>query len=272
MLFRSQAFAKVDNQKRTGIPFNSKIWNYGTIFCYKNKKYTVSARDMEIFFSLKSLGSEISKDGKLVINLSVPFLQYLRSHDNTIETERLKKINIAKEPLKPSIKIDFKSDKGLNLEMGYVSTEKNKFISLKNLEKTVDGRYIKNDNVYIPLPDYIDADVKRWMDVKNTTIALGMIPEFFKRDLVLLKTKLTAVLTDSSAKIKIIEKPFIPKINIDIYERRWLDFKIDYIVGKYQLPKDLFLNTQSSYVHPNENTWIYVDNKKIKEVEKHLSD
>ena len=50
----------------------------------------------------------------------------------------------------------------------------------------------------------------------------------------------------------------------------WLDFKVDYEVGKYFIPCDVFKHSKGKFVHPNEYTWVKRDDTIIEEVESQL--
>jgi len=107
------------------------------------------------------------------------------------------------------------------------------------------------------------------LDIQSKIIPLDNIPDFFKRDLVLIKSQMKAVLTENAMKIKVVERNFEPIVHVNVNEPGWLDFKIDYKIGEYQLPHQMFRKCEDKYIHPDDFTWIKVDNKTIQNTEKY---
>lgn len=164
----------------------------------------------------------------------------------------LKKIKISDQQLKPSVKIDYNPDKGIIVETGYFQEENKIFIPIEELNTTPDGDYAKVGDTFYPLSKELDPEIKNLFDVRKLTIPIDKIPEFFKRDLVLLKTKLKAVLTDNAANIKIIEEPFKQRVQVCTRGLDWLEFKVGYIAGEYELPHDIFKKTKEKYIRVND--------------------
>jgi len=223
--------------------------------------------------SMKSVNPIITEDGLMIFEIFPAVLRYLRSKKNHIaESNRSKtEIKISDKKLKPTVQIDYAPKKGLNIETGFRIEGSQELILFKKSTVALDGDFAKISNTFYQLPD-ISPGVKEWFDTKKVFIDLDQIPEFFKRDLVLLKTKLGAVLTERAAAIRIIDKPVSTKIAINKNEPGWLDFKVTYVSGNYELPAALIKKAKDQYVHPEDNVWVQVDAGTINNTEKCLQE
>ena len=131
---------------------------------------------------------------------------------------------------------------------------------LAALHKTADGQYVLVGNTFMRLPSSLAGPAEKWRQHPVTRIGLQNIPEFFQRDLVLLKMEFTAVLTDMASKIQIIDKPFKPVVKVDKGERGWLDFEVNYEAGGFTLPHDILSKaTGQPYLQLDDVTWIKMD-------------
>ena len=264
----AEIYTVVDG-KREKVKNVRKMWNYGFTIEGENKRYAISRKDLETLLSIRSLNPVVHDDGRMSFDVCPPQLRYLRTKDNIKESAKSKEIKIIENSLKYGAKVDYNSNKGLIVETGYLQEGNDKLIASHDLNVTVDGGYVRVNNTFFPIPKANKPDIKKWLDIERKIIQLDKIPEFFKRDLVLLKSEMKAVLTENVMNIKVIEKNFEPHISVNANETGWLDFKIDYIVGEYQLPYNTFRN-KDEYVCPDDHTWIQVDNKTIQNTEKYL--
>ena len=207
----------------------------------------------------------------MIFDVFPPVLKYLRSK-KIKETEKSKtELKISDTPLKQGTNIDYDPNKGLIVETGYRQEETQKLIAPEDIKIIADGSYARIGNTFYPTSEEnTKPEVKRWLDAKLEVIALDKIPEFFKRDLVFLKTKLEEVLTEKANAIEIINKPLKPKISVRKDEPEWLDFKIDYISDKYELSYEMIKKQKNEYVHLDDYKWVHIDNDIIKNTEMNL--
>jgi len=251
-----------------------EIWNYGFTFERKGKRYIVSKESLETILSMRSLNPTIDENGRMIFEVCPPVLRYLRSKKSSInESPKSKEdIKISDQPLKPSAKIDYDKNSGLNIQAGYIQQGNNELIFQENLSLTSDGGYVRIGNTFYPIQEKIDPETKHLLDVKQKAVSLDGIPEFFKRDLVVLKTKLTVALTENTSAINIIDKPFKTRIFIDKDEKGWLDFKVDYAVGEFEIPHNTVVGSNKEYVHIDDTNWVHLDKNTIKKNEKYLNE
>ncbi|RLI44127.1 hypothetical protein DRO61_12505, partial [Candidatus Bathyarchaeota archaeon] len=179
-----------------------KVWNYGSIIKIGNKQYTISQSSFETLQAIHMRNPTVLPDGRLTLDMYPPILKYLRKKENVEEKEASKRVKIYDSP-SYAAEIDFNPNSGLLIKTGYKDPETSKFIPYKELESIVGG-YSKRGDSYFHTPIENDPEIKKWSDVEWKKIPLDNIPEFFKRDLVILRSKFDAVLTDQAALIKVI--------------------------------------------------------------------
>ena len=110
-------------------------------------------------------------------------------------------MTIEETPLELASTIDYEPNSALKVEIGIKSPKSNEIHSFKNLHITPDLGYAKIDNSYFPLPEIKTDKAKEFLKLESISVPPQNIPEFFKRDLVLIKSKFSAVLTDEAKKI-----------------------------------------------------------------------
>lgn len=246
------------------------LWSYGFILEGEEGRYTVGNESLETLLAMRSLNPEIRQDGKMVFEVCPPVLRYLRTRESIYETGESQELQIADKPLEPASSIDYEPGKGLTVKAGYRQEGRDDLITSDQFELTPDEGYVRIEKMFYPVDRNLNPNVREWLDRVTTTISLDGIPEFFKRDLVLLKTQMGAVLTVSASAIRIIDSRFEPRVRVDSGEPGWLDFQVDYTVGGYELPHDLIRKVKERYVRGDENTWIWLDSEIIAETEKNL--
>ncbi len=267
-----ETFINIDGKKEK-IKNISEIWNYGYNFERNKKNYIISLDSLEILHSIRSLNPIVTDDGKLISEVCPPILKYIRSKKNYInESERSKtELKISDKPLKPGANVDYDPKKGLIVETGYRQEGKSGLIDRGKINITEDGNYARIDNTFFPVSEKKkEPDIENWLNVRQHTIDHNNIPEFFKRDLVLLKSKLGAILTDKANAIEIVDEPLMPKVSVRKNEPGWLDFEINYIAGGFELPSYLIKKAKSDYICPDDYKWIHIDKSVTKGIENEL--
>lgn len=246
------------------------LWSYGFILEREEGRYAIGNESLETLLAMRSLNPEIRQDGTMVFDICPPVLRYLRARDSIDETEQSEELQIADKPLKPTSSIDYEPGKGLTVKAGYHREGTDDLITSDELILTPDEGYARIDKTFYPVDRHLNPSVKEWLDRATTTVPLDGIPEFFKRDLVLLRTQMGAVLTESASTIRVIDSQFEPRVRVDSGEPGWLDFNVNYVVGGYALPRDLIRRAKERYVQADDNTWIRLDSETIAATEKHL--
>jgi len=252
------------------------LWQYGDIIEIEGRHFVISLDDLEVLLALRSLNPTLREDGALMCEIIPPMLKYLRKRKHkVIETERAKEVKISEEALQPAVEVHYVRDQGLIIKAGYYDQESGRILKESELEKSEYGRqtYVKVSSTFYPLPTDLPPEIKEWIATEERVIPHDKIPEFFKRDLVLLKTKMKAVLTEEASKIQVLDGPIRPRINVKIEAPGWLEFNVEYVSGDFRIPARIFKSRQGTrYVQANENTWVLVDDELPKEVQRKLKE
>jgi SNF2 family DNA or RNA helicase len=244
------------------------VWRYGSKITIGRKHYTITQSSLEILQAIGTRNPKVLPDGRLIIEMYLPILKYLRKKDNVEEKKASQRLKIY-DSLPYGAEIDFDPENGMLVKTGYRNPESSTFIPSHELEP-IGRRYLKQDDNYFCIPLEEDPEIKEWSDVAWKRIPLNAIPEFFKRDLVILRSKFNAVLTDQAATVKVIDSQPTSIINVTPGEPGWLDFNVEYKTGKWILPHHLIDDITNTHQQINENTWIRIDKEQVNNVQKEL--
>jgi hypothetical protein len=253
------------------------IWQYG----YQEEQegeqgtiaYRINEQDRQTLLALRSLNPRIDGDGRLVFPFAPPMLNYLRTKDNLDETESSEKLQVSSKPPQPIAQVDYNPGVDLTVEIGYQVEGTKDVIRPENQRITADGNYMIVENTFVPVPKSQNTTIQEWLKWPKRTIPYQNIPEFFQRDLVLLKKEFTAVLTDLAAQIRIVQTPLTPVIKVDTGERGWLDFDVSYQAGEFTLPHNLLAEHKNElFAQVDEYTWVKNDQKTVQKTEKRLQE
>lgn len=251
------------------------LWQYG----YQEKEetpdgdvvYVLAEKDRQMLLSLRSMNPKIDKNGRLLFSFAPPMLNYWRSKDNMGESEASEKLKVRDKPLKVTAQVDFDPKEGITVHTGFEDPETHQLQSVDALQTTADGEYARIGDTFIPIPKPPSEAAQKWWEQSVTKVSKQDIPEFFQRDLVLLKREFTAVLTDMASQIQIISEPFKPVVKVDKDKGGWLDFEVSYQAGGFTLPHGLLnKSADEPFVQLDEMTWIKKDVKAVRQTENQL--
>lgn len=267
--FLTKTFMVINGEKIPATDIQ-KLWSYGCHMEEGNTQYVVDQESLTTLLSIRSMNPEITQDGTIKSKLRPSILKYLRRRDGVNEEQSSKNVTIQDKPLKPGIEISYQPTKGLVVKPGYAILEQKKVIQLSDIEETTEDQYIKYGNSYYQRPEE-KPEIKRFIEThKELFIELSKIPEFFKRDLVMLKTNFTAILTEDAARISVEDAQPQPWVRMSTSEGGWLNFDISYKVGQYEIPFDIFSKSKTGYIQKDDYTWLKTDPNIVKETEKQL--
>ncbi|MCK5827254.1 DEAD/DEAH box helicase, partial [Candidatus Bipolaricaulota bacterium] len=145
--------------------------------------------------------------------------------------------------LTPSAVVDYVPEEGAKITAGYRRSGKDELIRKSAMNVTHDGGYARVGDVFHPLKAARSKVAAEWLEDETTSVDLAHVPEFFSRDLVLLKSELSAVLTDRAQRVQILSTPLKPRVTVDQDEPGWVDFSVDYKAGRFVLPEDIIKKT-----------------------------
>lgn len=244
------------------------LWQYG----YQEKEetpegdvlYVLGEKDRQTLLALRSLNPRIDGHGRLSFPFAPPILNYLRTKENVEESAASEKLRVVDKPLPAAVEVDYVPQEGLTIRTGFQEPDTHAFRPTTSLKKTADGQYAMLGDTFMPLPPPPSERLQDWWHQPVIKVPPGEIPEFFQRDLVLLKKEFTAVLTDRAGRIQIINDPFKPVVKVDRGKPGWLDFEVSYRAGQYTLPHGLLAGKQGeTYLPLDEFTWIKNDPKTV---------
>lgn len=239
---------------------------YGS-YSLKGKRYIITQESLDALLSVLSRDPTVNQDGRLSFPLDPHEIKYLRRTPNTVENESSKAVKIHDKPLSPIATIDYEPGKGASVEYGYEGPEKG-FVKHSELKKI--GSYIKISDEFYPLGK-VNKEVEKWLEEGSQTIPLSRIPEFFLRDLVLLKTNFKAVLNDEALKVEVFKGDFTPIVKVKSDEPGWLSFQVEYHIGDTDYPHSMF-EGGDNYIQVDDHKFIRVDKQAIGQVQKRIDD
>jgi SNF2 family DNA or RNA helicase len=201
------------------------------------------------------------KAGDIFFAFNPSTLQSLRRLLKVSETERSRVVRTRTGTPISAVTVDYDPSKGATVKPEY-EDQSGRIIPSSAVERG-EG-YLKIDEDYYLL----DEASQRALTLAEKGVPLGDIPEFFLRDLVLLKTSFNAVLTDGARKVTIIEEDQPPTVLISYEEPGWLDFNIVYD-PKTDTP-GLPQSNDGGYVKSDSYTWVRKVERRKAEMEQRL--
>jgi SNF2 family DNA or RNA helicase len=178
------------------------------------------------------------------------------------------------DAVKPTAKISYTPQEGLKVEAGYAVDNKDTLISSSELKRSKDGKYTRIGNNFVPVVEP-QGNIKKFLEKIITRLLPNEIPEFFQRDLVLIKKEFNAVLTDLASQIRVVTDKFEPQISVKKTPMGWLEFDIQYNAHGVNLLHNSLKEIAKSdieFIPIDEFTWVKVDREQINQTEKKLQE
>ncbi len=198
-------------------------------------------------------------------------LRYWRGKDSISESPSAKDLVVRDEPLVPTAEIDYRPGAGIDVKTGFCLDD-DAIVSRQDLRPTADG-YVRAGQAFMRLPSPPNAETERLLAAGEWTVAPTDIPEFFMRDLVLLRSNFQAVLTDEASRIQIVRDPVEPVVRVNNNGQGWLDFDVGYQVGDtFVSHRDLQRRGDAEYFHPVDYSWVYVRPEVVRKTQRLLEE
>ena len=265
------AYYNIDGQ-RSQVTDTRALFGYGYRLQANDVEYVPSLDTQNALAALHSLNPTFTDDGSMIVEVLPSVLGYLRGKKSLQETENSKALTIDSTPLKAQAEVSFDPIKGLQVDVGYRLEGKTGLVPDSALTKTSDGRFARLGNHFVPLEQPKNAECQDWLKRESVIVPLEKIPEFFKRDLVLIKSAFNAVLTDSTAPVRILDHLPKPVIRLDSREPGWLDFQVEYPIGDSSVPLELLRKAKAGYAHLGGGVFVPVEYKELDEAAKQLKE
>lgn len=234
--------------------------------------YVVDENQRQQLRAILSLKPEIASDGALSFSFAPRILGYLRTKGDTSESEKSGRLRVETDPLEPMARIRYDPQQGLEIGVGYsLDGDPDHLVSTDEVPTTADGEYGIFGDTFRPMKPGLTEAAKEWLKQTVRRVERQDIPEFFLRDLVLLKQEFKAVLIDEAQKIQILDDTVKPVVRVKSTEPGWLDFQIEYDYAGHRLPEGLLPKmVDHRFVQLDDTTWLKVNQSSADQVDQHL--
>lgn len=260
-----------DNEKQQ-ITNISELWRHGYFWENEKEKHTINHDDFETLLAIRALNPKIGLNGTIQSEVYPSVLNYLRTKKTITETEDSKDIKICREPIQRAAELTHIPNKGIYGKIGYKIEGSEKIYKISEFEKTVDPEYSRIDNEFYLTPVEEDDLVRDYVVTEEFRVTDNDIPEFLLKDLAFIKANFNAVLLGGIQDLVVINENMLPQFSLDIGEKGWLDFIVQYKIGEYVLPLNLFKKAKKGYVKVNDTTWVKMDEKQLELLQSQLNE
>ncbi|MCC6170289.1 MAG: DEAD/DEAH box helicase [Caldilineaceae bacterium] len=235
--------------------------------------YVIGAEDRTILLAMGSLNPQRVDHQTLAFEVTPPILTYLRRKPAVQETPDAQEMTIATQPVKPVAKVDFDPKDGLSIQAGYPAENGTDLVPPSALQRVGGGSFVRIGKTLAPLAQVAGAAAQELLQKGQVHISLEQIPEYFTRDLVLLKQEFSAVLTDRAQQILVVDTAAQPVVQVRKTSPGWLDFQVEYQIGDRTWAHEQLMHSGAGrYQRLDATTWAHTNAKQLAEVQKQLNE
>ena len=263
---------RLEEDSRTLVRDVNALWRHGFIWETDKVKHVLSRDDFETLLALRELNAKITAEGVITSQVYPSVLNYLREKEKIEETEAAHEIKIHDEPLPRVAKLSYTLNEGIEAEIGYQREGKDELILKRDLQSTPDPEYSRIEDEFFLTPVEENEEIRKYIDSERFYVPDIDIPEFLKRDLAFLKLNFNAVLLGGIETFEVLDEEMIPLFSLNMGDKGWLDFVVNYQIGEHVLPLDLFKNGKKGYVKIRDNMWAKYDEDQVNELQKQLDE
>ncbi|MCW3988810.1 MAG: DEAD/DEAH box helicase [Candidatus Bathyarchaeota archaeon] len=263
---------RFEEDSRTPVRDVNALWRHGFIWETDKIKHVLSRDDFDTLLALRALNAKITEEGVITSQVYPSVLNYLREKEKIEETEASNEIIIHEKPLPRVAKLSYTQNEGIEGEIGYQRKGKDELILKGDLQSTPDPEYSRIENEFYLTPVEENDQIRKYIDSEQFYIPDIDIPEFLKRDLAFLKLNFNAVLLGGIETFEVLDEEMVPLFSLNMGDKGWLDFVVNYQIGEHILPLDLFQNGKNGYVKIGDKTWAKYDENQIKELQEQLNE
>ena len=232
--------------------------------------YVLSNEDRLRLTAIHSVAAGVTEDGSYRFDFAPNIFSYLRQAPRVEETEPSRRLRIIDQPPQPAAEIRFDPESGLEITPALRLPESNDLIPVEELQYTADGDYIYHKDVFMPVMQ-LDPEGQALLEGGKKHIDLEDVPEFFVRDLVLLRQNFEAILIDDASRIEVDQEPLKPIVFVDSQTPGWLDFQVAYTDGTTRFSHDQMMSHDGeNYLKTDATTWVKIPWKEINQVQSQL--
>lgn len=237
--------------------------------------YVLDESERQAMLAMKSLNPDLSPDGSLRFDVNPSVLRYLRNHESVQETSASQKITVSDKPIRPKAEISFDGGSDLVIRTGFALGDE--WCSGEDVLQNNSSGFVRVGQALVELPRTLSERAHEFLGAEMIFITEDEIPEFFTRDLVLIKNDFNAVLLDRAGEIQILRDTFTPVVSVDKQQGGWLDFDVGFQTHGRRISHRELQNippttSGDQYLRADETTWIMVDDKTVADVDRKMQD
>ena len=253
----------------------SNIDRYGGRIQVGENDYPVKTEDFETLLSILDRSPKFTEDGSLIFEIFPPELEYLRERKNVAFSENVKELSVSEEEAEPAVEVEYDPEEGVEVKPGYQTDSSEEVKESEELTDIGNG-WLRFGNEFYKKPDVAES-TDDFLNQSSLQIDLKDVPEFFLRDLALLDSEMTTVLTDKAKEVNVVDSTPEPTVSVNKSSKGWLDFDIEYEVKGHQLSQQelsqrISKKDGSDFQRLDDNTWVKVDEEKIEKYNDYLED
>ncbi len=260
------------NGERQQIKDIPSLWNHGFFNDNEHEKQVIAQKDYETLLAIRALNPRIDNNGVIRSEVYPSVLNYLRRNDSVKESESSEELIIHDQPLSTAVELEYTHKEGIKASAGYQIEGSDEIVLKKGLNQTQDPDYLQIGKNFYLTPVIKDDLIRDYIDSGGFSVAEADIPHFLLRDIAFLRSNFSAVLLDQIESLNVVQDEMVPQFSLDIQEKGWLEFKVDYKIGEYVLPLDLFKKTKNGFVQIDDTTWAKVDEKELEVLKAQLDE
>lgn len=241
----------------------------------RDKRYARFGNNFKLLAEVSDSGRELLEQGEKLVpvaeaasflekDLPVIGKEFNVLHDPT------QPVQISDQLLKPAARINHRPGTDLQVETGFDLGRRGHLTPLSDLQTSRDGKYVLVDRTFYPLPG-LSQKARNLLEHHIQVFKSGEIPEFFQRDLVLIRKEFNAVLTDLAQQIRVVTDSLTPMVKVNVDGRGWLDFQVEYQAAGFVLPQGLLAKRKGEdYIQLDNHTWVKVDRSLVEKTGQQL--
>jgi len=251
------------NQQDIILPELEKLLKYNYKFKNNNITYMLDYDSFRILNAACSQDSSIINNNKVRFKYTPRLLLHLKDKKNIKQSQTVQKIKVSKVPYQPAVKMDYNQEHGLIVTPVFSNKKANSILSKNEINRLMKDSYVKIDSTYYPVITNINSKTQKFFQNKPVIISDDDIPNFFKEDFILLKSKLGAILSKEVEEINIIDKPMNSFIKVKMLDDGWLEMNVNFEIGDYVISGEEVNENDKDYLKYDESTWLKINKRLI---------
>ncbi len=165
---------------------------------------------------------------------------------------------LSRTPLKRRAEMSYAASTGICVKAGYEVPGIDRIVFLSELTPTRDESFVQFAGRLYRRPRISNWLIRGYLESGKKRIATDDMSKFFEKDFPVLKKYFKLQLLG----VSIENEPLVPFVQLGPGKEGWLEFNVEYKVGNYRLPANLFASGEKAGVVHIENgklVWVNID-------------